>query len=73
MKHVKFLGFVFLALYLVILGVVGLFGIVNAFVPTLLSLLALVAGVLFFFSIGSCCASGKCDYDKHDRDVINKP
>lgn len=69
MKHVKFIGFVLLSLYLVILGFVGLFGVTAEFVPTLLNILAFVAGIFFLISLGTCCCTGdRCDVDKVDRD-----
>lgn len=72
MKHVKFLGFLFLALFLVIYGFVGLFGIVHAFVPVVLNILALVAGIFFLIAIATCDRCRTCDVhdrDVHDRDV----
>lgn len=64
MKNAKFLGFIFLALFLVVTGVVGLFGVVHPFVPTLLSILALVSGVLFLVCVAGCFSGHCCGVDK---------
>jgi hypothetical protein len=70
MHIVKLLSIFFLALYLVIVGLVGL-GFSLAFVPPgLVGFFALAAGVLFFvWGIKSCycCKDDHCCV-KHDHD-----
>lgn len=68
MHIVKLLSFIFLALYLVVVGLAGL-GVNLAFLsPAVLGFFALAAGVLFFVrGVKSyCCCHKSCDkpYDK---------
>lgn len=66
MKIVKNLGFVLLAVYLILVGIAGL---ANIGIPAiLLNLLALVTGALILFWIGRCCCceAGAC-CDKRDK------
>lgn len=67
MPIVKLLSFVFLALYLVVVGLEGL-GVTLAFIhPGLLGFFALVAGILFFYrGIESYCCCKSCD-KPHDK------
>lgn len=73
MHIVKLLGIFFLALYLIVVGLVGL-GFSLAFVPPgLVAFFALAAGVLFFV-LGvkcccSCCKDDSCCVKHDDRDV----
>lgn len=60
MNTVKMIGMIFLALYLVITGFVGILGIAVSFaIATVLQLLAIGAGVFMFISVGKCCSH--CD------------
>lgn len=66
------LAVVFLAVYLIIIGVVGLLGVaVSPILGVILNILALAAGVLFLVGVGKChhdfcekCKCEKCDIDK---------
>jgi len=67
MRIVHVLAFVFLAIWLVLTGLVGLAGI--SFSPVLaviMNVLALVAGIFFLLSVGKCC--GECDHCHKDVD-----
>lgn len=69
MHLVKLLSFIFLAVYLVVVGLTGL-GVNLAFVtPGLLGFIALVAGVLFFVRgvKGFCCECKSCDKPPYDK------
>lgn len=60
MKIVQILGFIFLALYLILTGVVGLAAIpLPFFASTVLQVLAVVSGVLILLTVGKC-ACDKC-------------
>lgn len=66
MKVIHVLAFVFLAVFLIISGIVGLAGIVlSPVLATILNLLALAAGVLFLVSVGKCC------HECHECDKCN--
>lgn len=69
MHIVKFLSFLFLALYLVVVGLEGL-GVHLGFVhPGVLGFIALVAGVLFFYrAIKNWCCCKSCDVPPVDKD-----
>ena len=68
MHIVKFLSFLFLAVYLVVVGLGGL-GVPLTFVtPGVLGFIALVAGVLFFYRAVKCYGCCKtCDVPPVDK------
>ncbi len=60
MMVLKVLGFVFLAVYLILVGLIGVAGPSLAFIPpVVIHLLAIVSGVLILVAVGKCCCS--CD------------
>lgn len=64
MNIVKLLSIVFLGLYLIMVGLVGMG--VFLFIPAVLtSIFALVAGVLFLiWGVKACCRCKSCDHNK---------
>lgn len=62
MHIVKLIGVIFLAVYLIVVGLVGL-GVNVAFVPpAVLGIIALVAGVLMLVcAITCCCCKDACE------------
>ena len=55
MKLLSLLGVIFLAVYLIIVGLAGLGGFVLAGVPAVVvHFLALIAGILILITIGQC-------------------
>ena len=67
MHIVKFLSFLFLAVYLVLVGLAGL-GVNVGFVhPGVLGFIALVAGVLFFYRAIKHWGCKSCDVHHVDR------
>lgn len=67
MRIVHVFAFVFLAIWLVLTGVLGLAGIaVSAVLAVIMNILALASGVLFLITVGKCyCECDKCkDFEK---------
>jgi len=67
MHVVKLIGLLFLAVYLVVVGLEGM-GVHLAFVhPGFLGFIAFVAGVLFFVKAVACYSYGCKSCDKTDK------
>lgn len=69
MKIIYVLAFIFLAVFLILTGVVGLAGItVSHVLAVIINLLAVASGVLFLIGAGKCCChDDKCMCSCHDR------
>lgn len=69
MKIAHVVALVFLAVWLLLTGIVGLAAIpVPHFLGIIMNLLALIAGILFLITVGRCCCYEKCNYD-HTHDT----
>lgn len=64
MKIVKFLGALLLAVYLILVGIVGL-GVTFAAAPVIIHLSALISGILILVALWLCHSCGTCHTDKH--------
>jgi hypothetical protein len=67
MHIIKLISFIFLGLYLLVVGLNGI-GATVAFVhPGLLGFFALVAGVFFLIRAGKCCCNECKSCDRHEK------
>lgn len=65
MRHVFMLAFIFLAVWLLLTGLIGLAGIaLSPILSVIMNLLALAAGIMLLVSAGKChCSCDKCRDD----------
>lgn len=69
MKVVYLISVVFLGIWLILVGIVGLAGLqVPVVLGIIMNLLALISGILFLLTVGKCyCSCNKCSCDSERK------